>query len=115
MAQVTGIVKLYVNGSLQRSKEGAKLDTGGKERTAVVGHSVYGYTEKVVPSALSFTLAHTSDTDVIAINNMVAASARFECDTGVTYLITNTFTTKPCSVTNGEVSVEMNGDPAEEE
>ena len=37
MGQVTGIVKIKVNGNLQRSKDGAKLNIGGKEREAVTG------------------------------------------------------------------------------
>ena len=116
MAQVTGIVKIFLSGALQRSKEGATLNTGGKERTAVTGHSVYGYSEKVVPSDIKFDLAHTSDTDVIEINAMVKETARFECDTGVIYLITNAFVTKPCEVkAGGDCPVEMQGDPAVQE
>lgn len=117
MAQVTGIVKVYLNGALQRSKEGASLNLGGKERTAVVGHSVYGYTEKVVPSELKFELAHTSDTDLIELAAMVSTTVKFETDTGITYLVTNGFVTKPPELKggSGEVTVEMQGDPAIEE
>ena len=116
MAQVTGIVKIFLSGALQRSKEGASLELGGKERTAVTGHSVYGYSEKVVASKVAFDLAHTSDTDLIEINDMVKETVKFETDTGITYLITNAFTTKPCTVKGGgDCSVEMSGDPAIEE
>jgi hypothetical protein len=117
MAQVTGIVKVYVNGSLQRSKEGAKLILGGKERTAQTGHSVYGYSEKVVPAQLEFTLADMADTDLVELSNLVDATAKFETDTGKSYLIANAFTTKPAELTGGEgdVPMEMQGDPAVEE
>jgi hypothetical protein len=117
MAQVTGIVKVFVNGALKRSKDGAKLNTGGKERTAQTGHSVYGYSEKVVPAVVEFTLAHTADEDLMAINDLVEATLRFETDVGVTYLVQNAFTTKPTELTGGEgdVAVEMSGDPAVEE
>jgi hypothetical protein len=117
MAQVTGIVKIHVNGALQRSKEGATLNMGGMERAAQTGHSVYGYSEKLVPASVSFNLAHTADTDLIELNGMVGAEVRFECDTGVTYLITNAFVTKPCQLKggDGDVTVEMMGDPAIEE
>ena len=83
MAQVTGIAKVYVDGTLTRSKEGAKLITGGKERTAVVGHSLYGYTEKVAPAEVECTIAHMSDTDIIAMNDWVDATIKFETDTGL--------------------------------
>ena len=116
MAQVTGIVKIFVNGSLQRSKEGATLDMGGKERSDVVGHAVYGYTEKVVASACKFTLAHTADTDLAELNDMVGATLKFETDVGISYLITNAFMIKPCSLgSGGDVSCEMHGEPAVEE
>jgi hypothetical protein len=99
---------------LQRSKEGAELDTGGKERTAQTGHSVYGYSEKVIPSTVTFELAHMADTDIVALNSTVDATVRFECDTGVTYLINNGFVSKPLKLKGGDgnVSVEMQGDPA---
>jgi hypothetical protein len=115
MAQVTGIVKIYVNGKLQRSKEGASLDMGGKERTMQTGHSVYGYSEKIIPSSLTFDLVHTSDTDLVELGGIVDGRARFECDTGVTYLITNACTTKTPKLKDGVVSMEMQGDPAEPE
>lgn len=112
--KVTGIVKIFVNGALQRSKEGASLVLGGKERTAQTGHSVYGYSEKVVPSEVEFTLAHTADSDIIALNETVDATFRFETDTGVTFLVTNAFVTTPLKLTGGEgdVEVAMQGDPA---
>ena len=117
MAQVTGIVKVFVNGTLQRSKEGAKLITGGKERTPQVGYAVYGFSEKVIPATVEFTLAHTADSEIIALNDLVDATLKFETDIGKTFLITNAFVTKPVELTGGEgdVAVEMMGDPAVEE
>ncbi len=117
MAQISGVIKLYLNGSLQRSKEGAKLTLGGKERTAQVGHSVYGYSEKVMPSQIEFTLAHTADVDLIEMNELTDATVKFETDTGLSYLINNAFTSKSIDITGGEgdVTVEMQGDPAVEE
>lgn len=114
MPKVTGIVKVFVNGSLQRSKEGASLMLGGKERTAQVGHSVYGFSEKIVPAELEFTLADMADTDLVALNDLTDASLKFETDTGKSYLITNGFTTTPVKITGGEgdAEVSMQGDPA---
>ena len=117
MSQVTGIVKVYVNGTLHRSKEGAKLSFGGKERTAQTGHSVYGFSEKVVASEIEFTLAHMAGTDLIELNELTDATVKFETDTGVSYLVNNAFTTAPVTLTGGEgdVEVTMQGDPAVEE
>lgn len=117
MAQVTGIVYLHVNGKLLRSKEGAKLNTGGVERTAQAGHKLYGYSEKFVPAQVEATLAHTADTDIEELNSMVAATVTFECDSGVSYLVANAFTTKPVELTggDGDLTLEMQGDPAKEQ
>lgn len=116
MAQVTGIVRIYLNGALQRSKDGATLDMGGKQRSAVTGHSVYGPTEKIVESTVKFTLAHTADTDLLEINNLTDASVRFETDVGITYLVTGAWASTPCSLgAGGDVTVELKGQPAIEE
>lgn len=116
MAQVTGIVKIYVNGKLLQSKTGAKLKTGGKKREAVVGHKVYGYSESVEAAELDCTLAHTAATDVPEINGLTGATLRFSTDTGATYLIKNAFTTEPCELASGgDLTLKMQGDPAVEE
>ncbi len=117
MAKVTGIVKVYINGTLQRSKEGAKLITGGFERTPQVGHSLYGFASKLIPATVEFTLAHTADTDIIELNDVEDATLRFETDVGKIFLINNASVTKPTELTGGEgdVEVEMMGDPAVEE
>lgn len=116
MAKVTGIVKIYVNGKLYRSKPGAKLKTGGKKREAITGHSVYGYSESIEPAELDATLAHMADADIPSLNDIVDATLRFETDTGVTLLVTKAFTSEPCELASGgDLSLKMMGDPATEE
>jgi hypothetical protein len=117
MAKVTGIVKVYVDGKLLRSKPGAKLKTGGKKRTGVAGHSPYGYTEEVEFAELDCTLAHMADTDILELNELTEATLRFETDTGQTLMVANAFTTEPCEITGGEgdLTLKMMGDPAIEE
>lgn len=116
MAKVTGIVKIYVNGKLYRSKEGASLKTGGKMREEVVGHSVYGYSEKVAAAELDATIAHMADSDIPEMNDLVDATLRFETDTGKTLMVANAFTSEPCELkSGGDLSLKMKGDPAIEE
>jgi hypothetical protein len=116
MAQVTGIVKLYVDGKLYRSKPGAKLKTGGKKRTAVTGYAVYGYAEEIEAAELDATIAHTSDTDVAAINGITNGTLRFETDTGQTLMVAHAFVSEPCELASGgDLSLKMQGDPAEAE
>lgn len=117
MPKVAGIFKVYINGELQRTKEGVKLTLGGVERTMQVGHKVYGPSEKTLPSQLEFTLAHTNDDDLVALNTLENATVRVETDINKSYLCTGMYTTKPIELTGGEgdAAVEMMGDPAIEE
>lgn len=115
MGQVTGIVRVKVDGELQRSKEGAKLNFGGKERTMQTGHSVYGPSEKIVPSVLSFTLAHMGGDDLLGLAAKLDSTLEFETDTGDTYIVSKACCTKPPELTGGEgdVTFEFSGQPAE--
>lgn len=115
MAQATGIVKIFTNGELQRVVEGASINLGGYKRTAVKGHAVYGFREEFMESVTKFKIAHMSDTDLIAMKDLTDATLRFECDSGITYLVTNAFTAECLELSDGNVDVEMHGDPAEEE
>ena len=117
MSKVVGIVKIYLDGDLVRSKDGATLNIGGFERTAQVGYAVYGYSEKVIPSDLEFTMSHMSDTDLITLRDLADAVVRFETDVGVTYVVTGAHVVEPPVVTSGEgdVSVHLMGNPATEE
>jgi hypothetical protein len=117
MAQVTGIVKIYLNGSLQRSKEGASLVLGGYEKTPQSGHSLYGFSKKFQPAEVEFTMSHMADTDLIALRDLEDTTLKFETDTGLSYVVTGaTLTTSP-KLTGGEgdVEVTMQGNPAVEE
>lgn len=115
MPQVTGIVKIKVDGALLRSKEGASIEFGGKERTPQMGHSFYGMSEKLVPAIISFTLAHVGGDDLIGLQNKLDTQLLYITDTGDTYKVQNAATTKPLKLTGGEgdVEVEMAGDIAE--
>ena len=114
MAKVTGIVEVTLDGTKQRSEIGAELDLGGKERTAAMGSRLYGFSEKIVPSHLKFTIFHMSDTDLITLKDFTG-TASFICDTGPVFPITNFTVTKPLKLKGGDgkVDVEGEGDPVE--
>lgn len=114
MSQITGIVYVHVNGKLQRSKEGASLKLGGSARTWHSGHKVYGYTEKINPSEVDFTICHVADDDIVALNETVDATLRFETDTGKVFLINNAGNDGEGTLTGGEgdFTVKFFGDPA---
>jgi hypothetical protein len=114
MAQVTGTVILRRNGEVLRSKEGAELTLGGKERTLIKGHSVYGYSEKVAEGMIKCTIAHVGGDDIIGWSNTVDGTLEFETDTGDTYLLANAVCTNVVTLKGGEgdVELEFGGDPA---
>lgn len=113
MSQVTGIVKLYVDGDLKRSKPGASISVGGKKREAVSGHSVYGFVEEVVESEIECTIAHMSDDDAVAMSNLTNVTVTFEADTGQKYTVKDAWTSEPCKVqSGGDMSLKMKGPPA---
>lgn len=115
MPQITGIVYVKIDGMLMRSKEGAKLMLGGKERTPQVGYKLYGPSEKVIPSTVEFTIAHAAGDDLVGLSAKIDSTIEFDTDTGDSYLVANAFCTKPAELTGGEgdVAFAFMGDPAE--
>ncbi len=88
MAQITGRVRVSVNGALVRSKSGAKFSgIGGVNRKAVKGHQMWGFAEETAEPKIEATLAHTKDLSLTALNQIVDATVTFECDTGATYIL----------------------------
>jgi hypothetical protein len=116
VAKITGRVFIKIDGKIQRSKEGAKINLGGVERTSISGTEVYGYAEKPKPSSCEFTLIHAADTDLPALNALTDATIEFETDTGKRYAILGAWLTEPPELTagGGEVSMKFEGPPAVE-
>lgn len=115
MEKVSGTCIVRIDGRSIRSKAGAKLSLGGFERTAVYADgALIGFSEKPIASQITATLAHTSSTDLAALNETVDASGIFETDTGVRFSIRGLTLTKPPEITGGEgdATVEFMGQPA---
>lgn len=115
MSQITGIVYVKLDGQLMRSEPGARLKLGGKQRTARVGHSVYGFSEAVVQAEVEFTMLHVGGDDLIGIQNKVDSTLEFITDTGDTYLVSGAFCVNPAEIAGGEGQVPwiFHGNPAE--
>lgn len=113
--KVTGTCIIRVDGKSVRSKPGAKIMFGGQERSEEVADGqIIGYFEKPVASQVTWTMAHTSDTNIDQINQMIDSTIAFETDAGPVYTIRSAFLTKPCELTgdgNG-VSCEAKGQAA---
>lgn len=112
--KATGFATVYANGKTYRTKAGAKLMTGGYNRTVLVGDgSVNSYSETPVPSMMSGEFTHTSTVDIAEINAIVNGTIIFSCDNGVKFTMRDAACTKPCELTAGEgaLSFEFQGPP----
>lgn len=97
-----------MDGLSLRSKEKAKIEIGGKERTAVyTDHGFAGFVEKPICAKVTLTAAHTAESDLITIRNAKNVSIEFETDTGVAFLVANAFCVKPPELTAGEGDVDL--------
>ena len=116
MAAILGIVKIKVDGKLQRSLPGAKLQVGGYDRTSSVGHKRYGAYRTFIPSKLDFSVAKTADLDVRALKDLEGATLIFEGDDGRSYLVPNVDCVSGGEISDGGagVSFSFEGDPAED-
>lgn len=117
-AQVTGTIKVYVDGSSIRSKKGAKINLGGFKRTPIYADGqLIGYTEEPEAAMVTCTLAHVTGSQVAALRDIVDGSCMVETDTGIRYTIRGLVSGKPPEITGGEgdVDVEFFGDPAVEQ
>lgn len=107
MAQVTGRVFLSLNGERIRSKEGAKLETGGLEREAAVSDSgVDGYMEKQTAPKVTAKINHTSKTSLTDIHAF-KGTLTFETDSGRVYTLIEAWSAKPPTLEKGEVDLEF--------
>lgn len=113
MAQKTGRVTIKSNGTAFASKAGATLRTGGVRREGEMSdQGDFFYIETLEAAEVSFTLIHTSDTDLEAIRAMRDVTIEFECDTGRAYTIANACFKSDEGLTNGEVRCLFGGAPA---
>jgi Phage tail tube protein len=110
MAQISGRVFLDLQGiGRVRSKEGAKLNVGGIERTPVESDSgVDGYTEKPTPPQVDFKISHTADTKLSDLQAFKDKTLTFQTDTGRIYTLNGAFCAKPPELEKGEVSLVFN-------
>jgi hypothetical protein len=117
MPQVTGVIKVKVDGDTHRVKPGVSFDPGGMERTAILANGVVvGFSEKPVAATLEYTIAHTKDFKLIKTGKIVDATINIETDTGVRFTMGNAFLTNPAALKDGEgdVTLKWSGPAAEE-
>lgn len=109
MSQVTGRVYISLSGIGRiRSKEGAKLNTGGIEREAAISDAgVDGFSEKVVAPSVDCTIHHTADIRLSQLQAFADGTLTFETDTGRVFTLRNAWCAKPPELNKGEVSLQF--------
>jgi hypothetical protein len=70
------------------------------------------YREVPVPSRIKATMPHMSNTDLPALRRFKDGTVHFECDNGPVYTVSNAATANLGDLSNGEVDIELGGDPA---
>lgn len=104
-SRFTGTVILRVDGISQRSQPGATLDFGGLARKTVIADGqLLGWKGTPVEAHVTATFEHNSTTDVDKLNGLEDSTLRFECDSGVAYIIRNAFCAEPPKLTGGDGS-----------
>lgn len=110
MTQVAGKAFITINGRRLRSKEGAKLNTGGAERDPAVSDSgVDGYTEKVAVPQVDCVINYTPDISLKEIHDFKDGTLTFETDNGKVHTLKDAWCAKPPEVTKGEITLVFQG------
>jgi hypothetical protein len=112
---VTGTVVVRVDGKSIRSKAGAKLQTGGFERTAQYADGLLiGFSQKPIAAMITCSVVDTSAANITDFNNITDSVVLFECDSGAVYTVRGAFLTKPAELSDGEgeCALEFCGQPA---
>lgn len=110
MSQITGRVYITINGTRMRSKEGAKLNTGGAEREAATSDAgVDGYSERIAVPMVDFAINHSADTRLSELQAITAATLTFETDTGRIFTLKDAWCAKPPELVKGEVTLQFMG------
>jgi hypothetical protein len=108
MTQVAGKVFVTINGQRLRSKEGASLETGGKEREPVVSDSgVDGFIEKEVAPKVDCKISLTADIKLKDLQAFKNGTLVFETDTGRVFTLIDAWNAKPPKLEKGEVTLEF--------
>lgn len=113
-SQVTGKVKIKLDGGVVESENEAELEPGGEINGSMTHHNkTYRMSEADEPAVVKFKMPLTGQVDVVDIQAWKDKALTFEADTGQRYLVRNAFTVGKVTHGKGSTDVEMHGDPAE--
>src|SRR5690554_3170303 len=104
MTQLTGKAKVRVDGTKLLTDVDSTLNLGGVSREFLSGPSgPQGYRETPEAPALTTTVRHTRDLDLISLGRIRNATVLFETDTGDTYVLRRAAVTETVEISGGNV------------
>ena len=118
MTQVTGKVRVRVNGEEVPTVGNGSGTVGGATRNTVKGgDKIHGFQEDIEEPTVSFTIAHTANTSVKQIADWKDATVMIETDIGVRFIYREAWTSEPPELdhNSGEISVSMAAIDCEED
>jgi hypothetical protein len=113
--QQSGRVTVKLETETLISKPGASLQIGGTSRAFdMTDQNSSYYRETGKPARIKATMVHVSETDLLKLQRFKNGTASFTTDTGHVYIVSNAATADLGDLANGEVDIEIGGDPADE-
>lgn len=92
---------------------GGSFDPGGENRSPMLTEAGrVHYTEETAPAALSFQVPNLPGY-FDQVRDIAGVNVNVQDDNGQSWIVTDAFTTTPSKLSGGQISVEMNGNPAD--
>ncbi len=99
--RITGIAEITVDGRRFATENGATLNPGGFNRQAERHGGDTYFKDEEVPPSLDCNVLHTSETDIIALSNIVGATILFKANTGQKFLLRGASASEPVPLDSG--------------
>jgi len=107
--QRTGQVYIRVGGELLKSMPGATArGLLGFKRSPVTGTQVHGFMEETVTPEIECEISHGADTSLAKLKAMTDVTATYECDSGVTFVLSNAWVAEADELKDGKLKVKIN-------
>lgn len=113
--KVAGQTKIIVNGETFDCEPKSTLELGGTKRDAVqADHKAGFFSETTVESKLSVSVLLTPGVSADVMRRWDDVTAQMQTDTGQTYVINHGYVADIPTISDGKVSLVIQGPPAEE-
>ena len=110
MTMFTGKATIRIDGEELVTEDGATLNPGGQNRTAVKsGGKVHGYQEEDIEPTVECSVMHDKNLSLRWLSDITKATLMFETDSGMQFVLRGAFTTEPAALNakDGTVGLKM--------